>query len=311
MFLFIDRIMDSEIENRIILLESLIIELYITKLREYGYVVIPNVLTDTEVDEAKTLFFKWKNSIPDLDKFHNTADPHGIFKFHQVGHQEHAWFIRTRPKIIEIFKKLWKTEEVVVSFDGCCYIPKNCTKKDKLWTHTDQAPCNKGETCFQGFVALTKNDERTLIVYEKSHLLHEEYFKKKNITDSKNWHIIESEFLNSISENIRKVTVNSGDLVLWDSRTFHQNSYGSPNSEERLVQYVSYLPKFHSKNTKSQNEKRLKYFKELRTTSHWCYPIHVNSLQPQTYGNNDLLIDYEKLKTPDLSNYIDCILKLI
>ena len=37
--------MDSEIENRIILLESLIIELYITKLREYGYVVIPNVLT--------------------------------------------------------------------------------------------------------------------------------------------------------------------------------------------------------------------------------------------------------------------------
>ena len=32
------------------------------------------------------------------------VDPHGIYKFHEVGHQEHAWFIRTRPECSKIFQ---------------------------------------------------------------------------------------------------------------------------------------------------------------------------------------------------------------
>lgn len=303
--------MQNDLEKRIQVLESLIIELYIKKLRENGYVVIPNILTDDEVKEAKELFFKWKSSIPNIDNFHKIADPHGIFKFHQIGHQEHAWFIRTRPKIIEIFKHIWKTNELVVSFDGSCYIPKECNKKDNIWTHTDQAPLYKDEMCFQGFVGLTKNEERSLIVYEKSHLLHEKYFKDRNISHSKNWNLIDHDFLKSIEDSKKKIFVNPGDLVLWDSRTFHQNCYGEPNSEERLVQYVSYLPKNNEKNSKSQREKRVKYFNELRTTSHWCYPINVNSLQPQTYGNTNLLIDYNKLNPPNLNKYLESIYELI
>ena len=104
---------------------------------------------------------------------------------------------------------------------------------------------------------------------------------------------------------------NHGDLVIWDSRTFHQNRYGEPNSEERIVQYLCYLPKSHIKNTKSQIEKRKKYFEELRTTSHWPCPLKVNSLQPQTYGDDSKLIDYELLVKPDLSNYMETIEKLI
>lgn len=292
-------------------LEDKILEIYLKLLRKNGYVVIPSVLTLEETDEAKRLFYEWKKSIPDFDKFHNTVDPHGIFKFHEAGHQEHAWFIRTRPKIIEIFKKLWSTDDLVVSFDGSCYISKDCKKADKLWTHTDQCSNAKGETCFQGIVALTKNEERTLVVYEGSHLLHEKYFAEKNISDSKNWNLIDAEYLEKIADKKIKVKVNPGDLVLWDSRTFHQNSYGKPGSEERIVQYVCYLPKFNPKNTKSICEKRKKYFEERRTTSHWPYPLKVNSLQPQTYGDKSRIIDYSKLKKPDLSKYLKTIETLI
>ena len=49
----------------------------------------------------------------------------------------------------------------------------------------------------------------------------------------------------------RVLHVPAGSLVIWDSRTFHQNQYGAPNSEERLVQYVCFLPKNHPKNTKN------------------------------------------------------------
>ena len=307
--------MMEKLLKRVETLESNIFDLllnkYILDLKKNGYVVIPKVISEEEIIVAKNLFYKWKNSIPNHDKMHSQVDPHGIYKFHQVGHQEHAWYLRSRKKIISVFKKLWNTEELVVSFDGSCYIPKEFSKNDKLWTHTDQAANSKGLQCYQSFVSLTKNCERTIVLYEGSHLMHEKYFKEKNINSSKNWNLIDETFLDKIKNCKKVLSVNPGDLVIWDSRTFHQNRYGKPNSEERLVQYLCYLPKIHIKNTKSQIEKRKKYFEELRTTSHWPYPLKVNSLQPQTYGDKSRLIDYSSLVKPDLSNYMEMIEKLI
>ena len=63
--------------------------------------------------------------------------------------------------------------------------------------------------------------------------------------------------------------------------------------------------------TESMKKKRFKYFQDRRTTSHWCYPIKVNSLQGRTYGNNELLIDYDLLSKPNLDPYMDTIKTLI
>lgn len=292
-------------------LEYLSILIYKKKLLENGYVIIPKILDESEILTAKNLFFNWKNSIPNLDKFHNSINSHGIYKFHQVGHQEFAWFIRTRPQIINIFKKLWNTDDLVVSFDGACYIEKNCKKNDKIWTHTDQSSNDSTLKCFQSFVSLTNNEQRTLVVYEKSHLIHEKYFKEKQICNSKNWNLIQHDFLREIEDTKKILKVNAGDLVIWDSRTFHQNQYGYLNSEERIVQYICYLPKNVKENNSSMQKKREKYFIERRTTSHWPYPLNVNGLQPQTYGDKSKLIDYSSLPKPNLDNYIELIKKLI
>jgi len=301
----------QKVEKLEIQIFDLLIEKYIIDLKKNGYVVIPNVISDEEVTIAKELFYKWKNTIVNHDKIHSLIDPHGIYKFHQVGHQQHAWYLRTRKNIINIFKKLWNTDDLIVSFDGSCYIPKEFSKKDNIWTHTDQAADSKGLQCYQSFISLTKNSERTIVLYKTSHLLHEEYFKEKNITSSKNWNLIDQTYLEKIKYAKRVLNVNPGDLVIWDSRTFHQNQYGKSNTEERIVQYLCYLPKSHNKNTKSQILKRRKYFQELRTTSHWPCPLNVNSLQPQTYGDNSRLINYELLIKPDLTNYMSMIEKFI
>ena len=91
-------------------------------LETKGYVVIPNVITKEEVEIAKEMFYKWQNSVPDIERMHNKVDPHGIYKYHQAGHQEHAWYIRTRPSVQNIFKKLWNTDELVVSFVLVAYV---------------------------------------------------------------------------------------------------------------------------------------------------------------------------------------------
>lgn len=284
----------------------------IKNLRELGYCIVPNVINNDEIDEAKKLFFEWKNKIPNIDKIHSTIDPHGIFKFHQIGHQKHAWYLRTRQNIINIFKSIWNTDNLVVSFDGCCYIDKNLDKKDSIWTHTDQASNNSDLQCYQSFISLTDNEERTLIVYENSHLYHKEYFENKK-KSSIRWNLIDRDILEKLKDNKKILKVSKGSLVIWDSRTFHQNQYGKPNSEERLVQYICYLPKDHKLNTNTEQTKRLKYFNEKRTTSHWPYKINVNSLQPQTYGDNNKLIDYSNLPIIDLENepYFDDIKKLL
>ena len=167
----------------------------------------------------------------------------------EAGHQRHAWFIRTRPQVQDVFKKLWETDELIVSFDGSCYIPKALQKADNIWTHTDQAPAFKGLKCYQGLVTLTSNKERTLVVYEGSHLLHQPYFEERGQNHKNNWNLIETEYLEEIQDKKRVLNIPGGSLVLWDSRTFHQNQYGKPGSEERLVQYVCYFPKNHPKNT--------------------------------------------------------------
>lgn len=278
------------------------------ELEKNGYIIIDNIITDDEVNIALEYFNDWLNSYEQIKKIHNTISPHGIFKHFEVGHQRHAWYIRTRKSVQDIFKKLWNTDELVVSFDGSCWIDKTLTKRDNTWTHVDQAPDKKDLECYQGFVSLTENKERTFVVYEGSHLLHQHYVNEKKLSGKKNWFLIENEYLEKIKDNKKILHVKKGSLVIWDSRTFHQNQYGN-EGEERIVQYVSFLPK--NKITEKMKDKRIKYFTQKRTTSHWAYPVYVNGLQPQAYGNKDLKIDYSKLVKPFLDDLMDDIIKIL
>ena len=282
------------------------------ELEKNGYTIIENVLNNDEVSTALKMFKDWQNSVPNLEKFHHKVDPHGIYKFHQAGHQPHAWYIRTRPSVQKPFNYLWNTDDLIVSFDGSCYIPESCKKKDNIWTHVDQAPDYASEKkCYQAFVALTHNKERTLIVYEGTHQLYKQYVDEYNISGKNNWTKINPEFLLKNQDRKKVLEVPAGAMVIWDSRTFHQNQYGKPDSEERYVQYVCYLPRDHKNNTKAIQKKRLKYFNEKRTTSHWPCPIYVNGLQPQTYGDKTREIDYNQLPEINLNNMNDDIMKLI
>ncbi len=150
--------------------------------------------------------------------------------------------------------------------------------------------------------------DRSLVVYEGSHLLHEKYAEEKNLTSSKNWLLIDPDYLAKHENKRRVLNVKAGSLVLWDSRTFHQNQYGDCN-EERIVQYVCFLPRLGL--SPKMQAKRIKYFNERRTTSHWPYPLKVNGLQPQTYGKKELKIDYSALKPPDLEDLLPEIHKIL
>jgi len=277
------------------------------ELEENGYTIFRNLLSEEEVNEYKSEFNKWLDEVPDLRKLHSMIDFNGIFKYHEVGNQRFAWLMRTNPKIVNIFKELWETDELVTSFDGCCYYPKEYVGKDRYWTHTDQSSRKKGVYCYQSFVSLTNNSERTLQIYEGSNLLHENYFETMNIDEPGDWNIIDIEYIKTILASQRVLNVNAGDLVVWDSRTFHQNLSGNEHcDEERLVQYLCYLPKNNDGNTEIEQKYRKNNFETRRTTSHWPYPMNVVPNQANAYNyynpEETIIIDYDSLPKPYLDD---------
>jgi hypothetical protein len=292
------------------------------RLDTNGYVVINDILSPGQIEEAKKKFFEWINSNPELKCLHKHISPHGIFKHGEVGHQEFAWFIRTLPRVQAVFRYIWNCKRLKCSYDGACWMPSlehrkelgmaTKLKPDNCWTHSDQCPKKVGCVCVQGFVALTTNSASTLVVYEGSQHLHKQYCDDRKLADTKDankdWVRIDPKFLATIQHMKRVLTVKAGSLVLWDSRTFHQNQYGSC-VEERIVQYVCYLPSRGC--DKKQQAKRQTYFHERRTTSHWPYPVHVNGKQAQNYGNKDWVLDYSKFKKPQLEDLMPKIQELI
>ena len=50
---------------------------------------------------------------------------------------------------------------------------------------------------------------------------------------------------------------------------------------------------------------------QKETTSHWAYPIKVNGLQPQNYGDATLIINYNELIEPQLDDLLEEIVKLV
>ena len=288
-------------------------------LDEHGFCVVPGVLTPEEAGMGRTMFHSWRvvafgTDVANVGK----ACTHGVIKDRQVGHQQLAWSTRCNPQVQGVFASIWGTDKLVTSFDGCGYVSEGNTKKDGIWTHTDQAATTVGTgQCYQGFVSFTDNAQRTFVVYDGSHKKHAAYFddeRIKKLTENKkdpkkNWQPLAAEYLAMPEMAATRVVVPvaAGSLVVWDSCCFHQNLYGPTDSSEgeRLVQYVCFLPKDNKKNTSAMQAKRQKYFEERRTTSHFPYPIAVNPLQPRTYGKEDNMINYDALQAPDLEPWAE------
>lgn len=290
----------------------------LAQLDVYGFAIVSGALSAHEVNRATTLMQQWQSTVPDYSWIHSNLNPHGVHKFHEAGHQAFAWDIRTNRSVRHVFAGLHNVADaengLVASFDGSCYIAADCAKTDNCWLHTDQAPKLVGRRCIQGFVSLTTNtrDGATFVCVPGSHLLHRDYFVANGLADgSSNFQKIERRHVEALSPTQRvALDVPAGSLVLWDSRTFHQNQYGTA-AEERRVQYVCYLPKDDPGNTEAMRAKRQQYLADRRTTSHWPYPLRVNGLQGQTFGNARRRIDYGALVEPDLGLYMAEIAKLV
>lgn len=299
-------------------------------LEKYGYQVIDMpVLSKQECKARISEIWDWLESLgrgidrDDPDSYNDSdtwpANVHGIVEFPNAAHTIAAWKTRCTPKVIDVFQKLWKTKDLLVSFDRICIQkPSSKKKNQKGWLHIDQGPCLRGRQCVQGFVTLKDMPEHggTLVVMPKSHLYHDAFFeafpnrlkkKDKKSNNYDHWVKFSDEELKWWDDKgltLKRVSAKRGQLVLWDSRTAHFGAHALPGYEHlwRYVVYVCYIPR--PKNTSDKCEKAIQKkrdaFLKGRATSHWPGPKLVHTERgdiwqaPKMFGKKPRFMNGQK-----------------
>ena len=283
-----------------------------TTLDTYGVAIIPYVLDEAECETMLKEMWDYfehitgnkldRNDRTTWREFYQLYPLHSMLVQHySIGHAQFAWNLRQNPKIISIFAKLYDCleDDLLVSFDGSSFhLPPEVTNKGYFrnkWLHTDQSFLDDTTYCIQSWVtALDVHEEdATLMVLEKSHLLHQQFGRDHQKNSKEDWYRLsedEIEWYKKATCHEKRISCPKGSLVLWNSKTIHcgVEPLRTRRVENiRAVCYLCYQPKTLLKTTKELEKclkKKQKAFDELRTTSHWPLKSKLFAKNPRTYG---------------------------
>jgi ectoine hydroxylase-related dioxygenase (phytanoyl-CoA dioxygenase family) len=280
----------------------------ISFLKREGYVVIKSVLNASEVLRARTLLWQYLEGIKGAgisrDEpstwIRGKPNQYGIFWQHGVGHSQLAWFVRTRPRLFEAFRRYWNTTELLTSFEGFSMLPPARIEDSQWnvaesWFHTDQnAKTRAGRQTVQSFTSLFDQSEATggFVVVPRSWKSHKKvtarvYRHNPRTADSQQFLMIPPDDpVLSTPHAPHLVRCRAGDAVLWDSRTVHcstpslRNVPGIVRSDgsdpARVVVYASMAPR-----RRASTEVILRRQQALlsrQTCTHW--PFEMACLEP-------------------------------
>ena len=241
-------------------------------LDEEGFVVIREMLSTEDLEKGFELFKKDMKTISPKFSFecqesqNITTTPcifsKGMMVFNGIGQSDSMWFLRTNQKIQQIFKTIYKTDEIVTSLDGASVFVSG-EQKSQSWLHIDQNPKNKIYS-IQGafnYLPVKSKADAGFVVVPKSHKTY-----SPKVSHSKNWIVCEEQPV----EKSVKLLIPENCLTLWNSKTIHANE-GMEKSLQglnRITCYVTFLPK--SLRSEETRRKRINAYFIGGTTSHWA-----------------------------------------
>ncbi|XP_070207986.1 uncharacterized protein [Littorina saxatilis] len=186
-----------------------------------------------------------------------------------------------------LLQTVWQTKKLLTSIDAVAISPppeednQAFALPGSTWLHLDQSSNRRGLHCYQGAVNLEESSDTDYCfrVLEGSHKHTDAFYDEHDAAAN---HSVKFDFFKLRDEHITwfkkehgcrltKVPVPKGGMVLWDSRTVHDNcrpEHGRPNSDRwRFVVFVCMGPARWA-TVKDLAQKRQAY-KTMRMTSHW------------------------------------------
>ena len=269
-------------------------------INRYGVAVIPNLLTEKEIQDSRLQMWNYLHNLTkqfdypiNKDKqeswsnyYHLCPLQDMLLQYWKVGHSQWVWNLRQHPEIIKVFSHFWQClpEDLLVSFDAVSiHFPPEITQIGKFqqdttnWYHVDQSSGKHGFFCLQSYISLydTNEGDSSLSFLESSHLYHQNFFQEFQKKILKDWYLFNLEELNFFSRCPEKaILAPAGSLILWDSRLVHQGLLCSRNRSKpniRCVIYICMMPR--NKASEKQLKKKQTAFKQMRMTTHWPHQI--------------------------------------
>ena len=287
-----------------------------------GWTTVYDLIDHKTLSLVRKQIFEWMKSCNSETPFDindkNTHDyklmpcVHGGNFRSGAGQEEFMWKLREKSK--EVWGKIYKTDELVASFDGFAFLSShsaNLKRKESpiqkepsfLPNVQSDHPADEEERfCIQGIIPLTDLDKDSggLAFYlpdhadpenpTKYHFLsffeqymedHPSYGHHQGTKFDYNYAAIEK-------LPLKKVTAPAGSLILFDSRLFHC-IVPSNSDTPSLFAYVSFQPKSYLKD--AEMKKRVALFNDGRQTGPWCCSSRMT-----VYPKSTRLFDNEKSK---------------
>ncbi|CAK7200160.1 hypothetical protein SEUCBS139899_002851 [Sporothrix eucalyptigena] len=264
---------------------------WMMNLKTKGWTIVPGVLSPEKAQHYADQGYSWLESWGlgfDRDD-RNTRKPDqlpfsirgGLYARYGLAHEQFVWDLRSEPALVDVFSKIWGTDELLVSFDGLnLSVPDSAREPTDAvfapWAHVDQSPYRTNLQCVQGVLNLLPNGPQDggLTVLEGSHALYSQlwqHFDHKKGVDG--WNKFEQQNLDAeMSQWLEdqgcrwvKVCAQPGDLLLWESRTVHYGSVPS-STNDRFAAYVCYKPAVHA--SEETKKERLVVFAKKHGTAH-------------------------------------------
>lgn len=230
----------------------------------------------------------------------------GIFR-NYISHLEWVWQIREL--CFPIFRQIWRTDDLLCSFDSGCFLPpkarykinKDGTYSTKHWMHCDQPRDYRGFNCVQGIVNLLPNGPHDggLTLIEGSKDIFSEYLDKHVSEGRHCFHIDLNDPLIK-GKRILKICAPAGHILLWDSRMFHCNIDPRFNASPRLCTYVSMQPR--SLASEDQISQRIELYNEGRGTAHWVGGKWFSARSKEAWNFGKEIIRPEKIEIAKLNS---------
>ena len=282
-------------------------------LKREGYVVIKN-MNATEVAHARQLLWSFlegtgKGVRRDKPKtwVRSAPNQYGIVWNNGVGHSRLAWFIRTRPKLLEMFARVWNTSDLIASFEGFSWLPPRAYESSwrlgEAWFHTDQNGLSRpGRQTVQSLTSLYDQDEHTgaFVIVPRSHKHHSKVTRRVYAARPQTPHDQQFLMIPANDEILHKprrphlVRCKAGDSILWESRAVHCSTpslLGAPSeaAAEVLVDEDDGRPRparvavYNSLSPRSRASEEVLLQRQAalitkQTCTHW--PFEMTCLEP-------------------------------
>jgi ectoine hydroxylase-related dioxygenase (phytanoyl-CoA dioxygenase family) len=266
--------------------------------REKGYVIIKNALTKEQAQ--KTANFLWefeeKNS-EDSNTWYTAPRAEMQMKelsgtgMVEVYNHQYLWSNRQSQKIYDAFSDVWGTEKLWVTIDRAnLNFPIKEGFDYKGFIHWDYDPETKPENV-QGVIALSDQIDTQMGGFQCIPWLYQNYDSWK-LTQPEDRNRFQPD-ISDLEDKIEKVSLESGDLLIFNSLLAHGIRVNKSKNKVRIAQYISMMPA--EEENKSLKEWRINSWKHRIAPEGYAFPGDPRKWEQTKYQQAELSPLGEKL----------------